>query len=107
MELTINYKFPVATAYSKEAIQQNFWKCLYTASDDKALHYWVFLPKHLKPTEVKPEMMANTGLTNIGRNFTVDKSPYMEVWAAYEHCPWEMNASDWPLSTRLTMLIPV
>lgn len=43
------------------------------------------------------------GLTNIGCYLTTDSSPYLEVWAAYERCQWEMNASDW-LFKKLTLM---
>lgn len=95
MEFDIEYGFPVAPGFTKEEIERHFWRCLYTSSEQEMLHYWVVLPKSLKPAELEPVAFPGTGLTNIGRYFTTDDSPYLEVWAAYERCQWEMNASDW------------
>lgn len=95
MDFDIKYGFPVTPGFTKEEIEQHFWKCLYTSSEQEMLHYWVVLPNSLKPAELEPVAFPGTGLTNIGRYFTTDESPYLEVWAAYERCEWEMNASDW------------
>lgn len=95
MNPDINYAFPVAPVFTKEEMQQHFWKCLYTSAPQEMLHYWVVLPKNIKPTELEPVTFPEVGLINIGRYFTTDASPYLEVWAAYERCDWEMNASDW------------
>ncbi|WP_338577529.1 hypothetical protein [Erwinia sp. E_sp_W01_1] len=67
------------------------------------LHYWVILPEKVKPAGVEPVAFPDTGLTNIGRYFTSDSSPYLEVWAAYERCQCEMNASDW-LFKKLSLM---
>ncbi|WP_414147502.1 hypothetical protein ACMGGR_18205 [Erwinia sp. BNK-24-b] len=95
MDIEVNYAFPVSSDLTKEEMQQHFWKCLYTSSEQEMLHYWVVLPKNIKPAELEPMAFPGTGLTNIGRYFTTDESPYLEVWVAYERCQWEMNASDW------------
>jgi len=91
----ISYDFPLTSPFTKEEMQQRYWKCLYTSSDEQMLHYWVVLPQSLKPAEINPVDFPQVGLVNIGRYFTTDESPYLEVWAAYERCEWEMNASDW------------
>lgn len=91
----ISYDFPLASPFTKEEMQQRYWKCLYTSSSEKMLHYWVALPQSLKPAEIKPVDFPEVGLVNIGRYITSDDTPYLEVWAAYERCEWEMNASDW------------
>ena len=98
-----NYDFPLVSRFTKEEIQQHFWKCLYTSAKQEMLHYWVILPKNIKPAELEPVAFPDTGLTNIGRFFTSDSSPYLEVWAAYERCQWEMNASDW-LFKKLSLM---
>lgn len=104
MGLDINFSFPVDSVYSKEEIQQNFWKCLYTSADKEMLHYWVFLPKRLQPADLDPVTIPEVRLINIGRYISNPESAsYLEVWAAYEHCPWEMNASDWLLN-RLALM---
>ena len=95
MDADTNYAFPVSSVFTTEELQQHFWKCLYTSAEQEMLHYWVILPKSVKPTELAPVAFPETGLTNVGRYFTTDESPYLEVWAAYERCEWEMNASDW------------
>lgn len=59
------------------------------------LQYWVILPNRVKPAELTPQHLPEVGLTNLGRYATDDAQPYMEVWAAYERCQWEMNPSDW------------
>lgn len=61
----------------------------------KMLQYWVILPNRVKPAELTPQHLPEVGLTNLGRYATDDAQPYMEVWAAYERCQWEMNPSDW------------
>lgn len=103
MNFDINYAFPVTSNFSKEEMQQRFWKCLYTSAEQEMLHYWVLLPKNIKPAELEPVTFPEAGLTNIGRYFTTDASPYLEVWAAFERCEWEMNASDW-LFKKLTIM---
>ena len=45
----ISYDFPLASPFTKEEMQQRYWKCLYTSSSEKMLHYWVALPQSLKP----------------------------------------------------------
>ncbi|KAA5920586.1 MULTISPECIES: hypothetical protein [Pantoea] len=90
-----NYAFPVVSNYTDEEARSNYWKCQYTSADKKMLHYWVVLPNRLKPAELKLQNIAEVGLINIGRYSTNDNLPYMEVWAAYERCQWEMNPSDW------------
>lgn len=103
MNSEVNFSFPLKNAFSKNEIEQGFWKCLYTATEEKMLHYSVILPKRLQPAEIVPAKFPEVRLTNIGRYFPVDDSPYLEVWAAYEHCEWEMNASDW-LFNRLARM---
>ncbi|WP_338564680.1 hypothetical protein [Erwinia sp. E_sp_W01_6] len=103
MDFDINHPFPVSPALTKEEIQERYWKCLYTSAQQEMLHYWVVLPKNIKPTELEPVTFAETGLINIGRYFTTDDSPYLEVWAGYERCQWEMNASDW-LFKKLSLM---
>ncbi|AOR58550.1 hypothetical protein [Pectobacterium parmentieri] len=90
-----NYAFPIALTTNIEDIEANYWKCLYTSTDKKMLQYWVILPKRAKPAELTPQHIAEVGLTNLGRYVTDDAQPYMEVWAAYERCQWEMNPADW------------
>lgn len=95
MDTEKNYLFPLEYKDQEQEIRDGFWKCLYTSADKEILHYWVLLPQNIKPAELKPVVFQDVGLTNIGRYITDDTSPYIEVWAAYEHCLWEMNASDW------------
>jgi hypothetical protein len=90
-----NYAFPIISNHIDEDAKANYWKCQYTSADKEMLHYWVVLPKRVKPAELKPQHIAEVGLTNIGRYVTNDNQPYMEVWAAYERCQWEMNPADW------------
>ncbi len=90
-----DYAFPIVSTASNEEIKANYWKCLYTSADKKMLEYWVILPNRVKPAELTPQHLPEVGLTNLGRYATDDAQPYMEVWAAYEHCQWEMNPSDW------------
>ena len=90
-----NYAFPIVSTASNEEIKANYWKCLYTSADKKMLQYWVILPNRVKPAELTPQHLPEVGLTNLGRYATDDAQPYMEVWAAYERCQWEMNPSDW------------
>ncbi len=59
------------------------------------LHYWVVLPKSFKPVELKLAALPDIGLTYSGRYLARNDSPCLEVWAVYERCHWEMNASDW------------
>lgn len=103
MNTESNYAFPIASTISKENIEANYWKCLYTSTEIKMLHYWVVLPKRVKPAELNPVHLAEVGLTNLGRYVTGDEQPYMEVWAAYERCQWEMNPADW-LSKKLDLM---
>lgn len=103
MNIDTDYAFPLTPGFSKEEIELRFWKCLYTSAREAMLHYWVVLPKSLKPAELEPVAFPDISLTNIGRYLTTDDSPYLEVWAAYERCQWEMNASDW-LFKKLAMM---
>ncbi|CZX16008.1 hypothetical protein [Enterobacter bugandensis] len=89
------YFFPLEMKDQEKEIRENFWKCLYTSAEKEMLHYWLLLPQNVKPAELKPITFQEVGLTNIGRYIADDTGPYIEVWAAYEHCQWEMNASDW------------
>ncbi len=95
MNIEDNYSFPVTSTTTSDDIEKNYWKCLYTSIDKKMFQYWVILPKRVKPADLMPNHIAEVGLTNIGRYVTNDTQPYMEVWAAYEHCQWEMNPADW------------
>ncbi|HAZ75290.1 MULTISPECIES: hypothetical protein [Enterobacteriaceae] len=95
MNTESNYPFPIASSASNEDIEANYWKCLYTSTDKQMLQYWVILPKRVKPAELAPQHIAEVSLTNLGRYVTNDTQPYMEVWAAYERCEWEMNPADW------------
>ncbi|WP_338567502.1 hypothetical protein VRC02_03385 [Erwinia sp. E_sp_B01_3] len=103
MNTDINYAFPVSPDFTKEEMLERCWKCLYTSSQQEMLHYWVILPKNIKPAELEPVAFPDTGLINIGRYFTSDCSPYLAVWAAYERCQCEMNASDW-LFKKLSLM---
>lgn len=103
MDFDINYSFPVTSAFTKDEVQQHFWKCIYTSADREMLHYWVVLPQRVQPAELLPVDFPEVRLTNVGRYITTDTSPYLEVWAAFEHCTWEMNASDW-LFNRLSLM---
>lgn len=95
MDIDNTYAFPLTPALSNAEIEANYWKCLYTSSEEKMLQYWVFLPKRVKPAEVVPTYLEEVGMTNLGRYFSNDAQPYMEVWAAYEHIKWEINPADW------------
>ncbi|ADP10132.1 hypothetical protein EJP617_04510 [Erwinia sp. Ejp617] len=103
MSIKYGFDFPLKSAFTQEDVQQRFWKCLYTSADHQMLHYWVLLPQRVQPAELSPVSFPEVGLTNIGRYITNDESPYLEVWAAYQHCRWEMNASDW-LFNRLALM---
>ncbi len=103
MNLDPEFSFPLEMTYKSEEIREKFWKCLYTSTGQEMFHYWVLLPQAVKPAEVKPVHFPEVGLTNIGRYITEDTSPYMEVWAAYERCQWEMNPSDW-LENKLSLM---
>ncbi|WP_168409238.1 hypothetical protein [Erwinia amylovora] len=103
MSIKFGFDFPLKSPFTQEEVQQRFWKCLYTSADQQMLHYWVVLPHRVQPAELTPVNFPEVGLTNIGRYITNDESPYLEVWAAYQHCRWEMNASDW-LFNRLDMM---
>lgn len=89
-----SYSFPVVQTLSDDYLKDNFWKCLYTSSEEK-LHYWVLLPTNVKTTQVKAVNIPELSLTNIGQYVRLDNSPYLEVQIAFEHCVYEMNASDW------------
>ncbi|MFK3704708.1 hypothetical protein ACI2JR_07040 [Klebsiella sp. NPDC088457] len=95
MDTEKKYLFPLELQDQAQAVRDGFWKCLYTSAEKEMLHYWILLPQSVKPVELRPVVFQDVGLTNIGRYITEDTSPYVEVWAAYEHCRWEMNASDW------------
>ncbi|CCP04273.1 hypothetical protein BN439_3239 [Erwinia amylovora Ea644] len=103
MSIKYGFDFPLKSPFTQEEVQQRFWKCLYTSADQQMLHYWVVLPHRVQPAELTPLNFPEVGLTNIGRYITNDESPYLEVWAAYQHCRWEMNASDW-LFNRLDLM---
>lgn len=103
MEFDTNFRFPTDSTFSKNELEQQFFKCLYNSAEQEMLHYWVILPKNLKAAELSPVSFPDTRLTNIGRYLTADDSTYLEVWAAYEHCSWEMNPSDWLLN-RLALM---
>lgn len=103
MNVEMSYEFPVASAYTGQETQQHFWKCLYTSAPEEMLNYWVVLPQGVKPTELDAVDFPAVRLTNIGRYLTTDASPYLEVWVGYEHCQWEMNASDW-LFKKLSLM---
>ncbi|WES97524.1 hypothetical protein P2W68_22260 [Chryseobacterium arthrosphaerae] len=97
-----NYSFPVEQTYTKEYLQKNFWKCLYTTGEEN-LHYWVILPQNVKPNKVEPIKINELSLVNIGQYVRDDNSPYLEVQVAYEHYKYEMNASDW-LKKKLAIM---
>lgn len=103
MNVEMTYDFPVISAFTGQETQQRFWKCLYTSAPKEMLNYWVVLPQGVKPADVNPVDFTAVGLTNIGRYLTTDASPYLEVWMGYEHCQWEMNASDW-LFKKLSLM---
>jgi len=86
--------FPVKQELPKEFLKKNFWKCLYTSGGDE-LSYWVILPNNVKPVKLEPIPINDIGLTCIGQYVRIDESPYLEVQVAYEHFPYEMNASGW------------
>jgi len=86
--------FPVSQELSNEFLKANFWKCLYTSAGEE-LAYWVILPNNVKPVKLGPIPISELGLTSIGQYVRTDDSPYLEVQVVYEHCPYDMNASDW------------
>ncbi|UKB85003.1 hypothetical protein LF887_05055 [Chryseobacterium sp. MEBOG06] len=96
------YSFPVEQTYTKEYLQANFWKCLYTTGDEN-LHYWAILPNSVKPNKLEPVRINELSITNIGQYVRDDNSPYLEVQVAYEHYEFEMNASDW-IKKKLVMM---
>lgn len=89
-----SYSFPINQEFSNIYLQENFWKCLYTSIEEN-LHYWVILPKNVKPNKLEPIIIHELSLLNIGQYIREDSSPYLEVQVAYEHYIYEMNASDW------------
>lgn len=89
-----NYSFPTKQTLSNDYLIDNFWKCLYTSSEVK-LQYWVLLPINVKTTQINAVNIPELSLTNIGQYVRVDDTPYLEVQIAFEHCVFEMNASDW------------
>lgn len=103
MDFDIEHSFPVMLDFSKNEAEETFWKCLYTAPAQDNLHYWVILPKYVKPVELEAIEFKDVGLTNIGRYISQEAPFYMEVWVAYENAPWEMNPSDW-LFNKLSLM---
>ena len=97
-DLKNKLSFPIKQELSTDFLQNNFWKCRYNSAGDE-LDYLVILPNNVKPTKIEPLPIENTGLTRIGQYISVDESPYLEVQVVYEHCPYEMNASDWIAKT--------
>ncbi|MDF7647068.1 hypothetical protein F3J38_13720 [Pantoea sp. Acro-805] len=84
MNIDMDYAFPLTPGFSKEESKQRFWKCLYTSAREEMLHYWVVLPKSLRPAELELVTFHDGGLTNIGRYLTTDNSPCLEILAAYD-----------------------
>ena len=95
MDIDNDYAFPLTSVLSNDEVEANYWKCLYTSSDEKMFQYWVILPKRVQPAELNPTRIEDVGMTNLGRYVTDDAEPYMEVWVAHEHAQWEMNPADW------------
>lgn len=70
MKNHIGYNFPFASPFTKNEMQQRYWKCLYTSFGEKMLHYWVALPKSLKPAEINSIACPEVSSVNIGRYIT-------------------------------------
>ncbi|TDN52730.1 hypothetical protein EC843_102162 [Buttiauxella sp. JUb87] len=91
------YLFPQNVSYSIEYQKENFWRCVYSSTSSKALHYKVVLPLYVKPVLTKPTEIEGLGITMIGLYQTtkVQAKPYLEVTIAYETIENEINGSDW------------
>lgn len=91
--------FPQKPEFTKEYLQENFWKCNYDNAGPN-LKYWIILPKNVKPTQIDPTD-AGAGLINIGSYQVIDKNaPYLEINVYYEELKQPIQPSEW-LSSKL------
>ena len=86
--------FPSEQGFTREFLQENFWKCTYNLAGD-SLTYWVVLPNNMKPVRVEPVRIGETNLINIGQYERVDDSPYLEAWVLTEYVTSNIEPADW------------
>lgn len=89
--------FPLSTGFSNDYLRATFWKCHYSSAG-KQHAYWVILPNTMRPTEIKPKVLPQVGLTSMGVYNTIDKTlPYIEVWVWYETVNKKQSPAQWML----------
>lgn len=90
--------FPEAITYSFDYQQKHIWRCRYTSTDSRSLHYKILLPLSVKPVNIEPEPIKGLhGFYTIGCYQTASESefPFMETDVAYEYITNDIDASDW------------
>lgn len=90
--------FPDTITSTFDYQQNNFWRCRYTSTGSKSLHYKILLPLSVKPINVKAK--AIKGLDNlytIGcyQTVTNHELPFLEIVVSYEFIKMDIDASEW------------
>lgn len=90
--------FPEAITYSFDYQQKHLWRCRYTSTGSRSLHYKIPLPLSVKPVNIEPRPIKGLhGFYTIGCYQTVSESefPFMETDVVYENITNDIDASDW------------
>lgn len=96
-EENIELNFPVeySDALNKR-MKSSFWKCNDDSHINSALHYYLIIPKNIKPTSlIEKNIRGLDSLKEIASYRRIDTQPYMEVQLLCEKIKHEINVSDW------------
>ncbi|HDR2756236.1 TPA: hypothetical protein QCJ76_004898 [Enterobacter asburiae] len=90
--------FPEIITFSSDYQQKQLWRCRYTSTNSRSLHYKILLPLNVKPVNIEPKPIKGLhGFYTIGCYKTVPESefPFMETEVIYEYITNDIDASDW------------
>ncbi|EAW9329080.1 hypothetical protein OK28_21835 [Salmonella enterica] len=90
--------FPEKITYKFNYQKEHFWRCRYTSTNSKSLHYKILLPLTVKPVSVEPvpvEGFDNFYTIGCYQTVSESQSPFMEVSVIYENIENDIDASDW------------
>ncbi|KNC91324.1 hypothetical protein [Trabulsiella odontotermitis] len=90
--------FPEVITYSSDFQKEHLWRCRYTSTNSKSLHYKILLPLNVKPVSIEPKPIDKLhGFYTIGCYQTIPDTefPFMEIAVIYEFIKNDIDASEW------------
>lgn len=101
--------FPEKITYKFNYQKEHFWRCHYTSTNSKSLHYKILLPLTVKPVSVEPvpvEGFDNFYTIGCYQTVSESQSPFMEVSVIYENIENDIDAVNRPVLVPCIFLDP-